>query len=188
MKSFASYLQESATTAVDLPQIFLDMDETIVDWLNPANAALKAHGLPEWGDVYWKKYSSEKADDLRWSVINDTPHFWENLPFTDDGKKIWNFVKKYKPQILSACGPHAKDCRAGKHAWIKKHLGAGNLGGVHLVRRAEKKNFAKISGKASVLIDDYSKNCEEYVSAGGFAIQATSASSVIAGLKRLGFT
>lgn len=188
MKSFASYLSEDVATTLDLPQIFLDMDETIVDWLSHANLALKAQGLPEWNDSSWKKYSDEEADLIRWGAVNKVSNFWENLPFTSDGKKIWNFVKKYRPKILSACGPLAKNCQIGKKKWISKHLGNSNLSGVHLVRRSEKKNFAKIGGKSTVLIDDYIKNCEEYIMSGGYAIQATTAGSVIAKLKRLGFT
>lgn len=187
MKCFRAYLLEDVAVTTDLPQIFLDMDETIVDWLNPANKALLAKGLPKWNDPSWKKYSDKEADKIRWSVLNDIPDFWETLPFTSDGKQIWNFVKKYRPKILSACGPLAKNCQIGKKKWIDKHLERSKLSGIHFVRRSEKKNFAKIDGAPGVLIDDYIKNCEEYVTAGGYAIQATTATSVISKLKRLGF-
>jgi hypothetical protein len=189
MKSFRVYLQEDVATVTALPEIYLDMDETIVDWMSGANAALAAAGHPEWHADHWNKYSETEADKIKWEILNNTPNFWENLPWMPDGKQIWNFVKKYKPKILSACGALAGDvCREGKKRWIAKHLGNNNLGAVHLVLRSEKKNYARVNGKSTVLIDDYDKNCSEYESAGGIAVKATTGSAVISKLKKLGFT
>lgn len=188
MKSFIQYIKEDSDLS-ELPEVYLDMDETIVDWMSGANAALKAAGYPEWKDPYWKEnHTDAEADKLRWDAVNQTPNFWENLEFTDDGKKIWLFLKKYRPKILSACGVTAKNCKKGKLRWLAKHLGMKHLSDVHLVRRDQKKKFAQTEdGKPTVLIDDYIKNCLEYRTAGGLAIQATTASDVITKLKRLGF-
>lgn len=191
MKSFRAYLQEdvATATAVRLPEIYLDMDETIVDWMSGANKALKDAGHPEWHADHWNKYSETEADKIRWDILNKTPNFWENLPWTRDGKQIWNFVKKYKPNILSACGSLAGTiCRDGKKRWLAANLGTGNLKNVYLVQRSEKKNYAVVNGKPTVLIDDYEKNCSEYDAAGGIAVQVTTASAVISKLKRLGYT
>lgn len=191
MKSFRDYVKEDVTTVtkVKLPDIYLDMDETIVDWISGANKALKDAGYPEFHDSYWNKYSEEEAENIRWGVINNTPNFWENLNFMPDGKQIWNFVKKYKPKILSACGSRAGTiCREGKKRWLSKHLGMNNLSAVHLVTRSEKKKYAVVGGEPTILIDDYTKNCTEYKAAGGIPIQATSGASVISALKKLGFT
>ena len=190
MKSFRDYVKEDVATVTKtkLPDIYLDMDETIVDWISGANKALKDAGYPSFHDPYWNKYSDEEAENIRWGVINNTPNFWENLDFMPDGKQIWNFVKKYKPKILSACGSRAGSiCREGKKRWLAKHLGMNNLSGVHLVTRSEKKKYAVIGGKSTILIDDYTKNCTEYRAAGGIAIQATNGNVVINELKRLGF-
>lgn len=189
MKSFRVFLKEDVATQTTtaLPEIYLDMDETIVDWMSGANAALRAAGLPEWKDKHWDTLSDDDADEQRWGAVNANPTFWEDLDFMPDGRRIWNFVKKYKPKILSACGPTAKDCKRGKMVWLKKHLGLKNLGGIHLVRRTDKKKFAVVDDKPTILIDDYLKNCQEYKIAGGIAIQATNGNDVIAKLKRLGF-
>jgi phosphoglycolate phosphatase-like HAD superfamily hydrolase len=189
MKSFRSYIQEDVAVATKLPDIYLDMDETIVDWISGANAALRRAGHPEWHAEDWNKYSESEADKIRWDVLNSTPNFWENLPFTADGKQIWNFVKKYKPHILSACGSLAGNiCRSGKKRWLSKNLGLSNLGNIHLVARSEKKDYARVKGQSCVLIDDYAKNCEEFESSGGIAVQVTTASAVISKLKQLGYT
>jgi hypothetical protein len=191
MKKFRVYLKEdvATATATKLPEIYLDMDETIVNWMEGANRALAAAGHPEWNADHWNKYSETEADKIRWEILNNTPNFWETLPWMPDGKQIWNFVKKYKPYILSACGKLAGDvCRDGKKRWLAKNLGSNNLSGVHLVLRAEKKNYAKINGKSTVLIDDYDKNCIEYNAAGGIAVKATTGPAVINQLKKLGYT
>lgn len=190
MKSFRAYVKEDVAIATKLPELYLDMDETIVDWMSGANAALQASGKPSWHDPYWKEnYSDEEADKIKWEILNKTPNFWENLEFTPDGLLIWKFVKKYRPNILSACGTLAKTCKAGKMRWLSRKLGLKNLNKIHLVRRSQKKMFAvDDSKKPTVLIDDYIKNCQEYKSAGGIAIQVTTASQVIQKLKKLGFS
>jgi len=189
MKSFRDYIQEDVAVATKLPDIYLDMDETIVNWMEGANKALAAAGHPEWHADHWNKYSESEADKIKWDILNNTPNFWENLPWMPDGKAIWNFVKKYKPHILSACGSLAGDvCKEGKKRWLSKNLGNSNLSSIHLVLRSEKKNYAVVNGRPTVLIDDYDKNCSEYDSAGGIAVQATSGPAVINKLKRLGYT
>lgn len=188
MKSFRDYVKEDVATITKLPEIYLDMDETIVDWMTGANKALKDAGHPEWKADHWNKYSETEADKIRWDIINKTPNFWENLPWMPGGKQIWNFVKKYKPNILSACGKLAGNvCREGKLRWISKNLGSSSVGSIHLVLRSEKKNYAVVKGEPTVLIDDYDKNCVEYKNAGGIAVQANSASEVINNLKKLGY-
>lgn len=192
MKSFRNYLTEDVDTAIsvktELPEIYLDMDETIVDWMKGADEALERVGKPKWNDSYWTdNYTPDEAEKIKWDILNSTPQFWENLDFLPDGKALWNYVKKYKPHILSACGTLAKTCKAGKMRWLAKHLGMSNLGDIHLVKRSQKKDFAVVKGKQTVLIDDFLKNCQEYVNHGGLAIQRTTTPEVIRRLKRLGF-
>jgi hypothetical protein len=174
----------------NLPELYLDMDGTIVDWESGANAALQDAGKPEWNDPYWEETYGNKEDDRqKWAILNATPNFWESLKFTDDGKKIWNFVKKYRPHILSACGVLTKNCKRGKINWINRYLEPKKyIGKIHLVNRKDKKKFAvDANDKPTVLIDDYIKNCQEYKSAGGIAVQVTTANEVIAKLRKLGF-
>lgn len=201
MKSFTQYIAEGndyptslakneEVDASSLPAIYLDMDGTIVDWESAANKALTDAGKPEWNDPYWEETYGKKVDDRKkWDILNAVPNFWESLKFTDDGKKIWNFVKKYRPNILSACGALTKNCKRGKINWINKYLEPKKyIGKIHLVNRADKKKFAvDANDKPTVLIDDYIKNCQEYKMAGGIAVQVTTANEVIAKLRRLGF-
>jgi len=184
------YLREILLEEHDrLPTIFLDMDGTIVDWMDGANKALADSKMPDWYDPYWKKTYGNKKDDLaKWGYLNSTPNFWENLKWLDNAMAMWKFVKVYKPEILSACGDGAKNCKQGKLKWIRSNIKNNEISAIHLVKRVEKKKFATdAKGNPNILIDDYIKNCKEWESAGGIAIRFTTSSDVISKLKKIGF-
>ena len=58
---------------------------------------------------------------------------------------------------------------------------------IHLVLRAQKKEYATTDGKPNVLIDDYMKNIKEWESKGGIGVHHTDPRKTIGELKRLGF-
>ena len=58
-------LQE-ATTDEDLPDIYCDLDEVLVDFMRGANAAV--------GGEFARMDTKE-----RWAIINNTKGFWKNL-------------------------------------------------------------------------------------------------------------
>ena len=60
-------------------------------------------------------------------------------------------------------------------------------GNIHLVLRAQKKDYATSDEKPNVLIDDYIKNIREWESAGGIGILHKDVGKTINELKRLGF-
>ena len=104
------------------------------------------------------------------------------------GKQLWSYISKHDPHILSAYVEESFDpnCIPGKTAWLRKNTGLSNRSKINLVRRKEKKLFAK-RGKPSILIDDYEKNVREFIANGGQAIHHTNTSKTISQLKRLGF-
>jgi hypothetical protein len=112
-----------------------------------------------------------------WEPIDDAGvEFWEKLKWTKDGKKLWNHIKKYNPEILST--PSKTDeSRVGKKKWVEKELP-----GVHLIlRMAEyKKEFAS---PEAILIDDRKENIDNWKDAGGIGILHKSAEDTIKQLK-----
>jgi 5'(3')-deoxyribonucleotidase len=185
MKSLKSYIIDKS-----LPTIYLDLDETLVDFTRGADQILEKFGYPKFHHSFWlKEYSETEANDIRWSIIYQQPNFWQTLRWLRDGKKLWEAVKKYKPNILSATTSMNRDiCERDKLQWVKDHLGLNNVDNIHLVSRSQKQLFAKnVKGEPNLLIDDYDKNCNEWRTAGGLAIQRTSASEVINKLRKLGF-
>ena len=119
----------------------------------------------------------------KWEPIHSYKMFWPSLPWTKDGQKLWFFIKKFNAHILSAFTPYDKNSIKGKELWIKRNLKLTDNKRIHIVRRAQKKIYAK----NSVLIDDYGRNVKEWKSAGGIPIKYRTADQAISELRKLGY-
>jgi len=119
----------------------------------------------------------------KWAPVQNYGLFWPTLPWTKDGRTLWNYIKKFNPHILSAYSPFDKNSRLGKTKWIERNLNIRDKGRIHLVRRAEKKLYAK----GTVLIDDYGRNIKDWKRNGGIPVKHKTASDTISQLKKLGF-
>lgn len=120
-----------------------------------------------------------RSDDHFWDPINDAGYdFWINLEWSNDGKRLWKYIEKYSPDLLSAPS-RQNDSRVAKHDWVKKELP-----GVHLILRSakHKKDFA---GPNCILIDDRIDNIQGWRDAGGIGIHHVSTKHTIDQLKVL---
>ena len=115
-----------------------------------------------------------------WDPINKAGRkFWTDLEWKSDGHKLWNYIKKYKPKLLSAPS-RSDDSRIGKHEWVEREL----FGVPLLLRSAKhKKDFANPN---SILIDDRIDNIQSWIEAGGIGIHHVSTDKTITELKKLG--
>ena len=157
----------------DLPEIYCDLDEVLVDFMRGANAAVGG--------------SFVKADkDERWNAINQTKGFWANLGWKPNAKRLHDFIIRYNPHVLSAYTGRDPTSKVGKMKWLKKNTGF-KRGNIHLVLRSQKKDYATTDDKPNILIDDYDKNIREWEAKGGIGIHHTDVGKTISELKRLGF-
>ena len=158
----------------DLPEIYCDLDEVLVDFLRTAGAAVG-------GDF-------AKADkETRWNIINQTKGFWANIGWKPNAKRLHDFIIRYDAHVLSAYTARDPASKNGKMKWMKKNT-SFKRANVHLVLRSQKKSYAKNKDESpNVLIDDYDKNIKEWVAAGGIGIHHTDVGKTISELKRLGF-
>ena len=157
----------------DLPEIYCDLDEVLVDFMRGANAAVG-------GDF-------RKMDkDERWNKVNQTKGFWGNLGWKPNAKRLHDFIIKYNPHVLSAYTGRDPTSKVGKMKWLKKNANF-KRGNIHLVLRSQKKDFATTDDKPNILIDDYDKNIREWEAKGGIGIHHTDVGKTISELKRLGF-
>lgn len=120
------------------------------------------------------------TDASFWSPIDKAGKmFWVDMQWKSDGKELWDYIKKYKPKLLSA--PSRQDSsRIGKHEWVERELPGVPL----LLRSAKhKKDFA---APDSILIDDRADNIEGWNEAGGIGILHKNAKDTIEQLKKLG--
>ena len=156
----------------ELPSIYCDMDMVIVDLLGG-----------------YKQLSGKQFDkaekETRWEEIRAKKDFWHTLPWMPGAQRMWKLINKYNANILSAYSSNDSNSRPGKKAWLSKN--AKPTGKIHLVKRADKVNYATTGNNPNILIDDYIKNIKEWEIAGGIGIHHTSPSNTISQLKRYGF-
>ena len=161
----------------ELPQIYCDMDQVLVNFMGGANKVLTAQGLETF-------QHTEK--DLKWEALSKVPKFWANLEPMPDAMMLWRYIKTYNPYILSTPSKRMASCKPEKIEWVRKHLGA--VEHIYLVPREDKRKFAVTNdGKPNLLIDDYEKNIKEWVSAGGIGIRHINSMNTISQLRKLGY-
>jgi hypothetical protein len=147
---------------LELPQIYCDMDQVLVNFLGGAADAL---GID----------FREANRDTRWKLLDAQSDFFFNLPPMPDWKILWNFIRKYDPFILTAAPSSSFDkASIDKKKWCKKYLKIDDSR-VYVVRRQDKQHFAKDGrdGRPNILIDDHPKNVGEWRDNGGIGVLHT---------------
>jgi 5'(3')-deoxyribonucleotidase len=153
-------------------KIYCDMDGVLTDFDNQFK---KYTGVSP--DVYTKTHSTTEF----WGEIEKAGiGYWVGMNWMPEGKKLWNFIKKYDVEILSAPS-RSKLSVDGKKMWVKTMLKPRPK--LNLVRAVEKQKFTTPN---SILIDDKVENINQWKSAGGIGILATrnNIDSVIQKLKK----
>ena len=161
----------------DLPTIYCDMDQVLVNLFKSAEKVL---GYP------LDSYKTPEQKEDRWKRINVVKGFWENLEWMPNAKKLYQSITRYDTKILSAYTNKDPNSRIGKMKWLSKNTNFKRKN-IHLVLRSQKQNYAVSDEKPNVLIDDHPKNIREWESKGGIGIHHTSVSKTMGELKRLGF-
>jgi 5'(3')-deoxyribonucleotidase len=156
-----------------LPDIYCDLDQVLVNLMKGAD------------EVVGGSFVTHDKDE-RWKMINQTKDFWANLEWMPGSRKLYQFIKRYDPYVLSAYSARDPNSQMGKKKWLKKNT-EFKKSRINLVKREQKQKYAITDGKPNVLIDDYIKNINEWESKGGIGIHHTNVSKTISDLKRLGF-
>ena len=158
----------------DSPQIYCDMDGVLADF---EKAIVDQIG--------------GKFDDGRWQELPDD--FFLKIEPMSDAKKLWGFIGKYDPFILTAIprserGAISKRAADDKTRWMKRWFGV-SADRMYPVIRKHKANFA-MDGRdhrPNLLIDDHLGNVQEFRKARGIGVHHTSASNTIKQLKEIGY-
>lgn len=166
------------TTNVNL---YIDLDGVLADFVAGVRKL-----LPTFRDDPGGGDGDKKLDRQMWSAISrhqkEGGQLWLELPLMADALVLWDYVKQYNPQILTATGNLSFKAGEQKLVWVAKHFGADVK--VNLTQKAiEKSQHAKTG---YILIDDKLKAINPWVAAGGIGVLHTSAASTIAQLKALG--
>lgn len=152
-------------------KIYCDLDSVLVDFVK---------GYKKLTGKIPPPAETQTDKKLFWQPIDKLGgDFWANLEWMKDGKELWNYIKPFKPEILSS--PSSSETSVeGKQRWMDKHLPGVKL---NLVQSKEKQIMAKPN---AILIDDREDICKRWEEAGGIAVHHTDASSTINKLKELG--
>ena len=152
-------------------EIYCDMDGVLCDF-DRQFQTISNNKSPE-------EYEKEFGKKAFWKLINsEGAKFWSNIPWMKDGQQLWNSIKQYNPNILSApsSDPSSKE---GKKEWISNNL--TNVKEIYLVPAEEKQKY---SNSNSILIDDKDTNIEQWNAKGGIGILHTSTPETIKELKK----
>lgn len=106
------------------------------------------------------------------SIINNIDGFWYDMPWTKDGKVLWDFIKQYSPILLTTPAETVKGCKTDKTKWKNKYLGRETT----IIFSSSKQDYA---APDAILIDDMKENIEKFTRKGGLGILHTSAEETI---------
>jgi hypothetical protein len=167
-------------------KIFLDMDGVLCDFdegfkkYNPLNIT-----FTEYERLYKQKKEefkikkeqgnvTGKFTELRnpWEILSrpeNGKHFWSELEWLPDGKKLFKYLKSQKLHIEVCSAPDRTFYSVnGKKEWCKRELGAHIKVNLTNPREGEKSiqkvKFAK--SKFDILIDDMQKNIDAWNAVG----------------------
>lgn len=170
MKFYDFYLKETDKEY----QIFCDLDGVLTNF----DKAWKKLGI---SDKDFRSYQEEVGDAYAYTVLKKRGgiDFWIEMEWLDDGKDLWNFIKKYNPIILTTPA-NFEESKEGKKIWVQKNLGDD-------IRIIFSKNKEKYANSRNILIDDYQKKIDDWIEHGGIGILHKSAEKTIKKLKKYGF-
>jgi 5'(3')-deoxyribonucleotidase len=188
--------QNANNGAIDFPcQVYCDMDGVLVDFeysaIDKINETLKdpTHTLTHLSEIVIQelgrdyiiltdlkkgKYlsSSIAVRNLMQPLLEDDEEWWANLPFLEEGKKIWSIISKLEPKPIILTSPmnqnEKKGSIEGKKRWIKTNLELST--NVEVIFSHDKYEYAVKDGKAAILIDDFEKNIRLFKQHGGHII------------------
>jgi hypothetical protein len=104
--------------------------------------------------------------------------FWDEMPWTIDGKELWEYIKCYDPVILSAPTTEIES-KIGKILWVNRELPNTRI----ILKPAEDKK--DLAGENKILIDDMESNIMGWNLNGGIGILHTSTENTIRKLKKI---
>ena len=136
------------------------------------------------GGLSFKDYTAaHSADDMFNLINNNGSIWWATLPWTDDGKSLWDFIQDKNTTILTSGATKRAGELAGegKKEWCHKNLGA-TVPVIVVSKSVEKQQYAKPN---HILIDDLDSNITQWKNKGGIAIHHKNTPDTLTQLKQL---
>lgn len=160
-------------------RVFVDVDGVLADY----GAGITQILYEPYNDELFKTNKAYKKKI--WNVVkqysNQGGQLWLSLKVMPGAMELWNFLKPYNPEILTATGRSmAEFVKQQKQQWIQTHFGDAVA---HIVTSgADKQQYAQPN---HILIDDRADNIAAWEAAGGIGIVFTNADDTIQQLKQI---
>ena len=160
--------------------LFLDLDGVMADF---DEGVRRVTGRPP----------SALSPRQLWGSLARAEGFFDQLPWTSDGRQLWEATQHLRPTILTGL-PMGKWAEPQKRAWCARNLGPEveviTCLARHKPTRAQEwcaRHFKETGERlTAVLVDDRPKYKEGWEEAGGVFVTHTSAERSIEALKALG--
>ena len=111
--------------------------------------------------------------------LEDDFEFWQNLPWTEDGKSLWTYLSGLSPQVKILTAPmQGEGSRNGKISWVQNNLGKQ----YDIILEEDK---WKHSANNRLLIDDTFEKVKGWADKGGLVIHHINAGDTLTELKDL---
>jgi len=129
--------------------------------------------------------NSKVVRSYMYALVQDDEEWWATLPWTSDGKQLWDYVRQFEPEILTA--PMDKGGKTGslpgKLRWVEKNL---KISPDRVIFEHDKWRLADEKGdQRNILIDDFESKINPWIDAGGIGILHLNADNTIKILKLL---
>lgn len=149
-------------------QIFCDLDGVLADFDTGYENAFGVR-------------PSILADNVDWKLIEQTPHFYRDLPVMPGAYMLWNHIKRYIPIILTGIPSSIATAAEDKRVWV-----TANIGPQIEVRCCASKDKYLNAAPGDILIDDWEKYRDLWVSHGGIWVTHETAPGTIMKLLNMG--
>jgi hypothetical protein len=161
-------------------QIYCDMDGVLCDFEGRFEH-FTGLSPDQYREKVKREYGEKKIDEMFWDIIDHQIglRFWRGMPWMSEGKELWNYIKPYKPTLLTAPSEH-NSSKEGKQAWVDDHISGTPI----IFKSADKKS--SLSGPNKILIDDREDTIINWKAKNGIGILYKNTDQTINELKQLG--
>lgn len=148
--------------------LYCDMDGVLCDFDSRFLEVLREVGKKYYsikGITSARDFEDKYGKEEFWKFIDTTVgvRFWVGMEWTPSGAKLWNFIKKYNPTLLTSPSRN-NNSRLGKRLWVKNHIA-----GTPVVFKYSKVK-QDMATPTAILIDDRQDTIERWNAAGGIGI------------------
>jgi hypothetical protein len=155
-------------TIMARPHLFCDLDGVLCDFDRGCYAVTR-------------KSPEQMKPSIMWSQLARHPNFYGTLPWMSDGKDLWEYIKGYRPTVLTGL-PMGRWAAPQKLEWCSRELGPEVKVITCMARDKHRHGNA-----GDILIDDREKAKEPWEAMGGIFVHHISTAQTIRRLKELGF-